>query len=170
MEHSSSVEFSTPMGRRITVAAGYKCLWWPYVMTIAFAARHEITRYSVIQSVMVIYHLVDDAISSPPLPSPSLSSPRGLSRVHCPVHWPRAARLIEIRCRDSSWRNLLLENISSARISRLLIFNKAESSESSKSEESDFNARLLWPIRVETIEGEKRLLRRVSGGEGGEFE
>lgn len=96
--------------------------------------------------------------------------PRGLSRVHCPVHWPRAARLIEIRCRDSSWRNLLLENVSSARISRLLIFNKAESSESSKSEESDFNARLLWPIRVETIEGEKRLPRRVSGGEGGEFE
>lgn len=75
VEHSSSVEFSTPMGRRITVAAGYKCLWWPYVMTIAFAARHEITRYSVIQSVMVIYHLVDDAISSPPLLSSSLPFP-----------------------------------------------------------------------------------------------
>lgn len=68
---------------------------------------------------MVIYHLVDDAISSP-LPVDY--------RTFIVPFIGRGLRLIEIRCRDSSWRNLLLENVSSARISRLLIFNKAESS------------------------------------------
>lgn len=112
---------------------------------------------------MVIYHLVDDAISSPPFRSPPFSPVD--YRAFIVPFIGRELRLIEIRCRDSSWRNLLLENVSSARISRLLIFNKAESSESS-SEESDFNARLLWPIRVETIEGE--VWRRCIGW--GEFE
>lgn len=79
---ASSVEFSTPMGRRITVAAGYKCLWWPAVMTIAFAA----TRDHAIQRHRECYGNLPPCRRCHLLPSP-----RGLSHVHCPVHWPRAA-------------------------------------------------------------------------------
>lgn len=62
------------------IVAEYKCLWWPSVMTIAFVATrdHAIQRYR-------------ERYGNLPPCRRWCPFPRGLSRVHCPVDWPRVA-------------------------------------------------------------------------------
>lgn len=131
--------FNTHGPFRIIVAE-YKCVWWPSVMTIAFVATrdHAMQRYR------------ERYGNLPPCRRWCVPSPVDYRAFIVPLIG-REWRLIAIA---SSWGAICYwkNSVSRSRISRLLIFNKAESSRRVGFQRPPFTA----DSKLETIEGEEK--------------